>query len=110
MFSGRKGGLPVWGGRGASRKWRIMLRFRVFPKRRGAGDKVHLAGVINKIGYKMGFIDKVAVFVDEFLKIGDALFKLFHDVFQHSMLWALYLRSTLGPLGLNFLFFRQKKV
>ena len=46
---------------------------------------MHLAGVVNEIADKMGFIDEVTVFVDKFLEIGDALFKFFHDVF--SIAW-----------------------
>ena len=53
-----------------------------FAEAPGAGDEMHLAGMINKICDKMGFIDKIAVFTDEFLEIGDALFQfLFHDDF-----------------------------
>ena len=53
-----------------------------FAEAPGAGDEVHLAGMINKIGDKMGFIDKITAFTDEFLEIGDALFQfLFHTGF-----------------------------
>ncbi len=57
---------------------------------------MHLAGVVDEIADKMGFIDEVTIFVDEFLEIGDALFQLFHDAFQHSMVWLLYLYGVEG--------------
>ncbi len=67
---------------------------------------MHFAGVVDKATDEMGFIDKVAVIVDEFLEIGDALSQiLFHDIF--SIAW--FCEWPLGPLGLNFLFFRQKE-
>ena len=90
----RRRGSDVFGGEkgfaGMGRQWGLQevadhAQVQGFPEAPGAGDKVHLAGVVDEIADKMGFIDEVAVFVDEFLEIGDALFKLFHDVFQHSM-------------------------
>ena len=53
-----------------------------FAEAPGTGDEVHLAGVIDKAADEMGFIDKIAVIVDEFLEIGDALSQiLFHNGF-----------------------------
>ena len=34
---------------------------------------MHFAGVIDKMRYETGFIDIIAIIVDEFLEIGDAL-------------------------------------
>ena len=49
---------------------------------------MHFAGGIDKMRYEMGFIDKVAIIVDKFLEIGDALSQIFfHDAF--SIAWFL---------------------
>ena len=87
-----------------------MLRFKVFPKRRG-GDKVYLAGVVNEIADEMGFIDEVAVFVDEFLEIGDALFQFFHDVFSVTWLGRfIYARAAVAQAaGPKLSFFSTKR-
>ena len=62
-----------------------MLRFRVLPKRRGAGNEMHFAGVIDKMLYEAGFINKVAITVDEFLEIGDALSQVLFMTSLYSM-------------------------
>ncbi len=42
-----------------------------------------LAGVVDKVRDKMGFIDKIAVVVDEFFEISNTLSQfLFHDAFN----------------------------
>ena len=44
-----------------------------FTKTPGAGNEMYFAGIVNKVADKMGLIDKVAIIVDEFLEIGNAL-------------------------------------
>ena len=86
MFSGAKRGLPVWGGRGGLQEVADHAHVQGFPEAPGAGDKVHLAGVVDKVRDKMGFIDEVAIVVDEFFEISDTLSQfLFHDAF--SIAW-----------------------
>ena len=74
-----------------------------FAEAAGAGDEVHLAGVIDKMRYEAGFINKVAIIVDEFLKIGDALSQiLLHNGFQCSMVLRVReCRWSLGPQALR---------
>ena len=53
-----------------------------FAEAPGRVMRCTFAGVIDKMRYETGFIDKVAIIVDEFLEIGDALSQiLFHDGF-----------------------------
>ena len=46
-----------------------------FAKASGPGYQVHLAGMIDEVGYKMGLVDEVTSLGDEFSEIGDALFQ-----------------------------------
>ena len=46
---------------------------------------MYFAGIVDKILDEMGFIDKITVFIDEFLEIRDTLGQAFlHDV-EYSM-------------------------
>ena len=94
------------GGRGGLQEAADHAQVQGFPEAPGAGDKVNLAGVVNKIADKMGFIDEVAVFVNEFFEIGDALFQLFHDVF--SIAWFGYFIYAQAA-GLKLSFFSTKR-
>ena len=46
---------------------------------------MHLAWVVDEIADKRGFIDEVAVLIDEFLKIGDSCSRFFMTLF--SIAW-----------------------
>ncbi len=56
-----------------------------FAETPGAGNQVYFAGIVDKILDEMGFIDKIAVFVDEFLEIRDTLGQAFLHGVECSM-------------------------
>ena len=105
FFGGEKG-IAGMGRQGGLQEVADHAQVQGFPEAPGAGDKVYLAGVVNKVADKVSFIDEVAVFVNEFLEIGDALFQLFHDGF--SVAWFgrfIYAQAA----GLKLSFFSTKR-
>ena len=82
VFRGEKG-IAGMGRQGGLQEVADHAHVQGFPEAPGAGDKVHLAGVVDKVRDKMGFIDEVAIVVDEFFEISDTLSQfLFHDAFS----------------------------